>query len=176
MNKKQNTDVDAPLATVSDPTTSRPRTSPTKPSTALTHAIICTSVTKHAVSQRVVQPINADQAELLKSELKDLYWVAINRRWPAPPFPGTITWEVISLEGKRVMRDGQIVEQPELMSVPPISPATLPVEPLPNLAEIAAQSDMTPDRIQAIIDEQLPFPQSPPPAKPALKEWTPPWT
>jgi len=125
------------------------------------------------VSQRVVQPINADQAELLESELKDLYWVAINRRWPASPFPGTITWEVISLEGKRVMRDGQIVEQPELVSVPAVPPT--PAEPLPNLAEIAAQSDMTPDRIQAIMDEQLPFPQSPPPAKPTLKEWVPPW-
>ena len=164
-----------PLTTVSDPTTSRPRTSPAKPSTALTHAIVCTSLSTVHGRQRVVQPINADQAAMPEPELMDLYWMTMKRRFPHRPIPGTITWEVISLEGKRVMRDGQIVEQPELMSVPPISPATLPVEPLPNLAEIAAQSDMTPDRIQAIMDEQLPFPQSPPPAKPALKEWVPPW-
>ena len=152
----------------------RSRTSPTKPSTALTHAIICTSISTSHGRQRVVQPINADQANLLESELKDLYWVAVNRRFPHRPIPGTIMWDVISLEGKRVMRDGQIVEQPELVSVPP-APVTPATPPLPNLAEIAAQSDMTPDRIQAIMDEQLPFPQSPPPAKPTLKEWVPPW-
>lgn len=151
----------------------RPRTSPAKPSTALTHVIICTSISTAHGRQRVVQPINADQAAMPEPELMDLYWMTMKRRFPHKPIPGTIMWDVISLEGKRVMRDGQIVEQLELVSVPATPPT--PAEPLLNLAEIAAQSDMTPDRIQAIMDEQLPFPQSPPPAKPAMKEWVPPW-
>jgi len=143
------------------------------PPNPLTHALIFTSRAKRdGVIQRVIQPITLDQYLMPRTDLVDLYWTAACRRFEFTPEAGSITWEVFDLDGKRIMRNGMVVEQPKLQSIPPAPPAP----PIPSLAEVARQADMTPEKVQAIMDEQIPFPPSEYPKKKELDEWKPPWT